>query len=530
MSTSVHASGIGINLRVQWRTGWKGLLAWVLGLFAVVLLTATSITGLYDTPDKLRSYADSTATPALRMLNGAVAGIDTLGGVLVNELGFVVGFAVPLLAIALTVRGTRREEEAGRLELLLASRMGRQAPLVAAVLLSLAALLALGALTAISFVAVGADALGSLVYGADLVAFGAIFVGITAVLAQAFGHGRSVWGAALALVLASYIVRGVGAVDETWVVWLSPHGWYDEAAPFGEPRVLPFVLAVLVTLALLALALRLSAHRDVGGSLVAARTGPHRAGAGLRTPLGLALREHRGTTLGWAVLVAILLGTYGSLTQTVIDAFEGNPDLAAFLAEGEEGIIEPMVAMFVLLLSMLVTGYVLQSLGSLRKEEVSGRLELQLSESRGRVAWLSPHLAVVAIGTLVVGTVGTLALALSTAAALDDSSWIGTLLGAGAAHLPVALLLAGISVALFGWLPRAQPAVWAVFAVGAVLAYMGPGLDLPTWLVEWTPFGLVGNVPAEDVDLTGSLVAGTGGLVLLGLGVLGFTRRDVPHR
>lgn len=530
MSTSVHTSGIGINLRVQWRTGWKGLLAWVLGLFAVVLLTTTSITGLYDTPAKLRSYTESTATPALRMLNGAVAGMDTLGGVLVNELGFVVGFAVPLLAIALTVRGTRREEEAGRLELLLTSRMGRQAPLVAAVLLALAALLVLGALTTIAFVAAGADTLGSVVYGADLALFGGVFVGLTAALAQAFGHVRSVWGASLALVLASYLVRGIGAVDDTWVVWLSPHGWYDEAAPFGDPAVLPFVLSVATTLLLLALALRLSAGRDVGGSLVAARTGPRRASAWLRTPFGLALREHRGTTLGWALLAAILLGTYGSLTQTVIDAFEGNPDLAEFLTTGEEGIVEPMSAMFVLLLSMLVVGYVLQSLGSLRKEEISGRLELQLSEARGRVAWLTPHLVVVTVGTLVVGTFGTLALALSTAAALDDGSWVGTLTAAGAAHLPVSLLFAGLSVALFGWLPRAQAAVWAVFAVAAVIAYMGPGLDLPMGLVEWSPFGLVGNVPADDVDVTGSLVAGLGGLVLLGVGVLGFTRRDVPHR
>ena len=530
MSTSVHTSGIGINLRVQWRTGWKGLFAWVLGLFAVVLLTTTSITGLYDTPAKLRSYTESTATPALRMLNGAVAGMDTLGGVLVNELGFFVGFAVPLLAIALTVRGTRREEEAGRLELLLACRMGRQAPLVAAVLLALAALLVLGALTTIAFFAAGADTLGSVVYGADLALFGGVFVGLTAALAQAFGHVRSVWGASLALVLASYLVRGIGAVDDTWVVWLSPHGWYDEAAPFGDPQVLPFVLSIVTALLLLGLALRLSAGRDVGGSLLAARSGPHRAAPALRTPLGLALREHRGTTLGWAVLVVVLLGTYGSLTQTVIDAIEGNPDLTAFLAGGEDEIVEQMAAMFVLLLSMLVAGYVLQSLGSLRAEEVSGRLELQLSEARGRVAWLAPHLLVITIGTLLVGVAGALALAVSTAAALDDSSWVATLLAAGAAHLPVALLLAGLSVALFGWAPRAQPAVWAVFAVAAVLAYMGPGLDLPTWLVEWSPFGLVGTVPAEDVDVTGSLLAGVGGLCLLGLGVLGFTRRDIPHR
>lgn len=528
--SALSIAGVGTSLRVQWRTGWKVVLAWVLGLTAVVLLTTTSITGLYDTPDKLRSYAETTAGPGMRVLNGAVAGTDTLGGALVNELGFVVAFAIPLLATALTVRGTRREEEAGRLELLLASRVGRQAPLVAAIGLALAALVGVGVLTALAFLAADADPTGSLVYGAALACLGAVHVGVAAVAAQAFGHGRTVWAASLAVALVSYLVRGVGAVDSTWVLWLSPLGWYDEVAAFGETRALPFVLSLATTTLLLAVALRLSTRRDVGGSLVAARTGPRRASAGLVAPLGLALREHRTVTLGWAVLVAVLMGTYGSLMQTVIDAITGNPDLEVWIGGDTSSIVEPMAAMFVLLLSMLVGGYVLQSLGSLRSEETSGRLELQLSEARSRTAWLAPHLLVVAGGTLVVGAAGAIALAVSTAAALGDSSWVPTLLTAAAQHLPVMLLLGGLSLALFGWAPRWQPAVRAVFAVAAVIGYMGPGLDLPAGLVAWAPFGLVGTVPAEAVDVTGSVVAGVGGLALALLGVVGFRRRDVPHR
>lgn len=528
--SALSIAGVGTSLRVQWRTGWKVVLAWVLGLTAVVLLTTTSITGLYDTPDKLRSYAETTAGPGMRVLNGAVAGTDTLGGVLVNELGFVVAFAIPLLATALTVRGTRREEEAGRLELLLASRVGRQAPLVAAIGLALAALVGVGVLTALAFLAADADLTGSLVYGAALACLGAVHVGVAAVAAQAFGHGRTVWAASLAVALVSYLVRGVGAVDSTWVLWLSPLGWYDEVAAFGETRALPFVLSLATAALLIAAALRLSTRRDVGGSLVAARTGPRRASAGLVAPLGLALREHRTVTLGWAVLVAVLMGTYGSLMQTVIDAITGNPDLEVWIGGDTSSIVEPMAAMFVLLLSMLVGGYVLQSLGSLRSEEISGRLELQLSEARSRTAWLAPHLLVVAGGTLVVGAAGAIALAVSTAAALGDSSWVPTLPTAAAQHLPVMLLLGGLSLALFGWVPRWQPAVWAVFAVAAVIGYMGPGLDLPAGLVEWAPFGLVGTVPAEAVDVTGSLAAGVGGLALALLGVVGFRRRDVPHR
>ncbi|MDN5718321.1 MAG: hypothetical protein L0G89_13930, partial [Janibacter sp.] len=104
--SALSTTGIGTSLRVQWHTGWKVVLAWVLGLWAVVVLTTSSITSLYDTPDKLRSYAETTTSPGMRVLNGVVAGTDTLGGAMVNELGFVVAFAVPLLAIALTLRGT----------------------------------------------------------------------------------------------------------------------------------------------------------------------------------------------------------------------------------------------------------------------------------------------------------------------------------------------------------------------------------------------------------------------------------------
>ncbi|GAA8843693.1 ABC transporter permease [Helicobacter pylori] len=526
--SALSIAGVGTSLRVQWRAGWKAIVGWVLGLTAIVLLTTTSITGLYDTPDKLRSYAETTAGPGMRVLNGAVAGTDTLGGVLVNELGFVVAFGIPLLAIALTVRGTRREEEAGRLELLLASRVGRQAPLVAAVVVALAALVGLGVLTTLAFVAAGAQTSGSIAYGAALAALGAVFVGVSAVLAQAFGHQRSVWAASLAVALAAYLVRGAAAIDEGPALWATPLGWYDKVAAFGETRALPFALSLGTTALLLALALWLSTRRDVGGSLVPARTGPRRASAALVAPFGLAVREHRGTTLGWAVLVAVLMGTYGSLMQTVIDAITGNPDLEVWIAGGESGIVEPMAAMFVLLLSILVGGYVLQSLGSLRREETSGRLELQLSEARSRTAWLAPHLTVIAVGTLLVGGAGALALALSTAAALGDSSWVTTLLRAALQHLPVMLLLGGISLALFGWRPRLQTGAWVVFGIAAVIGYMGPGLQLPSWLVGWAPFGLVGNVPADAPDVTGTLVAGVGGLVLVVLGIVGFSRRDVP--
>ena len=82
--------------------------------------TAASVAALYDTPAKIHTYAQAvTSGNALVAINGKVEGIDSLGGVIQDEFGFMAAFLLPLLGISLVARATRREEESGRLELLL---------------------------------------------------------------------------------------------------------------------------------------------------------------------------------------------------------------------------------------------------------------------------------------------------------------------------------------------------------------------------------------------------------------------------
>lgn len=523
-------AGTGTMTRTQLRTGWKVILGWVLGLLAVLVASGASISSLYDTQAKIDSYAATLSGGAMAMLNGRVAGTNTLGGVFANEFGFVVAFAVPLMAIALVSRSTRRDEEAGRLELLLASRVGRQAPLLAAVLVALAALAALALALAAFVAASGVPAGRAYLYGAALLGLGAVHTGIGAVLAQLFEHNRDVWGAGLAVIVLTYLLRGVGATQESWVVWTSPLGWYDEVRPFGDPRPAVLGLSALVALALVVLAFVLSARRDIGAALLPTRRAPARASQLLRSPFGLALHEHRGALVGWLLLSAVLMGTYGALTDVVLEALEGNPDLKNYLGPaGGAAIVEQIESMFVMLQSMIAAAFVVQAVGGLRREEDAGRMELQLVEGRSRPAWLAVHIAVVAVGAALVLLVGALVLGWSTAAVLEEPDWTGRIVGAALVHLPVQLFFLGLCVALFGLLPRWRALGWVVFAVAAVVAYMGPGMDLPSWAVEAAPFAAVGAVPAADQDTTGVVVLTVLGLVLLVAGVVGFRRRDVPR-
>ncbi len=109
-----RGSGLQVMLRIVWRTRWRGAVVWVLALAATMAFTAVAVAGLYDTPSKIHSYATAvTSGNALQAINGHVEGIDSLGGVIQDEFGFLASFLLPLLGVSLVARASRREEEIG---------------------------------------------------------------------------------------------------------------------------------------------------------------------------------------------------------------------------------------------------------------------------------------------------------------------------------------------------------------------------------------------------------------------------------
>ena len=116
----MSATGLRAMLGVQWRTHRRGTLVWMFALIAGMVGTAGAIAALYTTPEKIHTYAQAvTAGEALVAINGRVEGIDSLGGIIQDEFGFLAAFLLPLLGISLVAQFTRREEEAGRLEAVL---------------------------------------------------------------------------------------------------------------------------------------------------------------------------------------------------------------------------------------------------------------------------------------------------------------------------------------------------------------------------------------------------------------------------
>ena len=518
-------ANLGTVLGIQWRTGWKTLLAWVGSVVGLMAVTVASLRPTYDTPEKVAAYARSLgAGPAIEMLNGQVAGLDSFGGIIANEFGFIASFLLPLMGVALVARATRREEESGRLELLLAAAIGRHAPLVAALIVMTGAAVVMGLGCWVALAALDVEVWGAAAYSAGLASLVLVFGSWTAVAAQLFENSRGVWMAGLVLALASYLVRGIGSVNDAWYRNLAPHGLFDSIEAFASPRWWPLLLLVAQAGLAAGLALWLNARRDLGGALVPPRPGPPRASATLRHRWGLAAAEHAGATLGWVLACGAVMAMFGSLAQQVIDALRANPDLTQYVAAA----LDEVLAMFVQMASMLAAAAGLALAGSLRSTETAGRLELLLAGPEPRPRWLARHLVVMALAVAVVLGVGALVLAGSASASLGNNDEFWPVLRAGATQLPVVLAFLAVAVAVFTWAPRWRGLVWAGYGMAVFIAYMGKALDLPDWLVDNSPFLLVGRVPATGVDW-----AGVG--ILVGLIVAsataalwGIRRRDIP--
>ena len=526
----MRAVGLGTMLGIHWRTQRRGTLVWILALIASMVGTAAAVAGLYPTPEKIRTYAEAVTTgSALVAINGRVEGIDSLGGVIQDESGFLMALLLPLLGISLIAKVTRREEEEGRLEAVLGGRVARHVPVLAGGIGASAAILVTAIAFILGLIACGVPAPRSALYAASLGGLAFVFAGLAALVAQITRHSRDVYAWSLLVLAVAYLLRGVGDVTKTWVTWLSPLGWAEKAAPFGAMRWWTLLLPLAVGGLLCAAAVLVAGRRDLGSSLVGGRPGPARAITWLRSPVGLATYIHSPAVVGWLAGALIVAGMMGALAKQFVGAVTGNPAMADAIGMSTAHPEDGFIAVTQLYIAIIAMGYAVQAVGTLRSEETAGRLEPRLSGTLSRTGWIAAHGLVIVTGLVFMVAVSSLVLAVSTAWSMGTPLHLARVFWAGAAYLPAELLVGGLALALFGIWPRAFSAGWAAFALVAFIAFLGPGLKLATWVLNIAPTTHVGNPPMGTVKALPLIVLSALAALLGAAAAVGFRNRGVPR-
>ncbi|RLL67670.1 ABC transporter permease [Streptomyces sp. Z26] len=523
-------------LRFALRRDRVRLPVWIGALTLTTVGTLSSFTTQYPDAADRRAAAGTMDSPAGLAMTGPGHYLDDYGhGAMMGHqmLGFVL-VMVGLMSVLTVTRHTRTEEETGRAELVRAAAVGRHAQLTAALCAAALANAALGLLLAVGLGASGAEGVtwgGSLLYGAAHTAVGLVFAAVAGITAQVSQFSRGASGMALAAIGAAYALRAAGDVGNATLSWLSPIGWAQRTYVYVDDRWWPLLPALALAAAATAVAYRLSTRRDVGAGLRATRPGRPAASRALTHPLGFAVRLHRGTATGFGAGLLLLGMMYGSILGDAADMVEDIPELRDALREiGGASVTESFASTVMIVLAVVAAVYVVMAALRPQSEETSGRAEPLLATGLSRTRWAGTHLAVAMAGGTALLALSGLGFGAAGAAATGDGGLFLDLLLAPLAYAPALWVTVGVTAVLFGWLPRATAAAWALPVYAFVVGYLGTVLGFPDWTGDLSPFGYVPRLPAEEMRWTPVVALTALAAALVAFGLAGFRRRDLDTK
>lgn len=501
------------------RRDWRQLLLWIAGTALMAYASFIGVAQSYATlADRRNILAAALANPVILMFRGLPSGTSQ-GAFIAFEVLTWLAMLAAFMSIFLAVRHTRGDEEAGRADLISATPAGRALPTIVTIVHGALANVVLAVLVALALIASGLDPRGSAISGAAAGATGIVFLGIGIAAAQLMRTSRAANSLAVWVLVAAFLVRGIGNVTGTPssdlasltsgpLAWFSPFGWAEQSRPYDADTVWPLLLAVAVGLTLAAAATALQSVRDTGASFVAGRGGRATARSTLSSPRALVWRLSAGPIIGW-VIGGALTGLLATTLSSVVDQVVGeNPAVAKIIESIARGgsIDEAVITVFFTMLGIIAACGAVQTVVRARQEEANGTAEPVLAAPVGRVRWLGDYLMVAAVAVLAVIAaamgVGYLGVALSGGA--PGLYRVVTVAGLG--QLAAAAVFVALTAVIVVLAPRLTIVLsWALLLGATLLGLFGPLLGLPAWAANISPFAVTPIVSGDQVAMRGLL-------------------------
>jgi ABC-2 type transport system permease protein len=481
--------------------------------------------------DRLSFVHTFAGNDALRLFYGYPYDAVTVGGYSAWRVGGTLAIAAAVFGVLAAVRALRTEEDAGRMELILAGAVAREtaylaslAAIAAGVLLLLLALFA-------GYVLGGLPVGGSAYLALATASVAPVFAGVGALASQLAPTRRvalELGTAAVGLFLLLRVIADT-ATGAAWLRWLTPLGWAEELRPFAGAQPLVLLAPLAATALLLAAAARIASGRDVGTGVLAERDTADPQLRLLSSPAAQALRGERGTLAVWLIGTGAFAFILGMVSASVSSAGVSKSIQREIAKLGSGSLLTPTgyLAFVFIFFILAVSLFVCAQIGAAREEESDERLETLLAQPLSRGGWLGGRLLLAACATA----------ALSVTAGL--LTWVGAvsqgvsisllrMLEAGANCMPVALLFLGLGALAYAIVPRAASGI----AYGLVTAtflwdLLGSVLDLPKWLLELTPFKHVGLVPTQPFRAQAAAIMVAIGVLAALAALAVFRRRDL---
>jgi ABC-2 type transport system permease protein len=309
-------------------------------------------------------------------------------------------------------------------------------------------------------------------------------------------------------------------------------GWtYNHTALSGQYDWPPVLLVGVLVVVLLAIGVEAFVRRDIGSTSAIPVPRMPKFLLGLRGPIGRAAGSNLGAAIWWGLGIGFFGITMGSASRGVMVQLRDSPAFMHLLQTAFPGIDYASAGGFLQLL-FVEFGVILAGLAAATfvsgwaSDETSGRLEMVLATplSRLRGALGSGVGLVIDVAVFLAITIA--GIALGVASSGSDVSTPAT----GALILGIyAIALVGIGMLVGGWLRTswAAAAVVIFLVVTWFVQLLGPLLGLPDVVQDLALTAHFGQPMVGSWDVPGAIGALVIGVAGIGLGALGFARRDL---
>jgi polyether ionophore transport system permease protein len=499
-------------------------------IFLIVGIAAGFVNLYSDLVVRQAFYLQMQNNPSIVSFLGSVLD-SSIGGLTAWRTGIPGPFIIGLISIFLMIRHTRSEERKGRLELVGSVAVGRLAALTSALAIAFGVNIIITVLIALGLIGLGLESASSLVLAASFGIFGCLFSSIAAVtvqLTESSGYARYL---CVGILVAFFVLRILGWDDgsASWLSWLSPFGWVHYIRAFAGNDLWVFGLFLIFIVGLIIIAYWFSSIRDVGSGIITQRPGPASASKTLKSSLALTWRLQRGMLIFWIVIFALMGIMMGYTAQTVTDLISSNPQFLQLLSHLSKG--GPADSYFALILTSfgeVYAVYAILAASRLRSEESQKRSEILLTNSVSRSQWMVSNLIFAVLGPALVMITFSLALGLtygSNSGHLTND--LLRILAASLMYLPAVWMITGITMLLFGLLPRLTALSWAVLGLFVFVDLLGEFFDISQWIMNLSPFTQVPKLFAGDTVGTSLGWLFVLAVALMFIGLLGYRHRDI---
>ena len=434
-------------------------------------------------------------------------------------------------------KGVRADEENGRTELFRSRPFGIHSTLAAvsggAILVSvIAGIMTTVALIALKMDPAGSGITGSITFGLSFTAVGILGVGVGALTNQLSASSSIANSTGSIIMMVFYSMRMIGDMgkDDT-LTWLSPVGWAQKMAPYGENRIYLIIPIIILTACLIAIAFIIESRRDYGSGVLKEKAGHQDAKPYMKKSWGLILRLYKGSIISWSIGIVVAGLMFGSVVSSMVDMLKDAN--VSFLDASSTDAMAGFMLMFVGLISVVLPMFIMTGL---RSDESKGLTEVILAGAMSRNRLILERYIIATVSTVLLLILGGASFGMSYGAALDDMSQIGRCTADALIYLPGIMAITGFIVLLFGWIPSATiPVTWFIYGFMYFAVLLIRDLNLPNEVVNIIPFMGTPKLPAlipsdgsngATIYVFAYLVAA---IVFVVVGLVGLRKRSIPR-